>query len=107
MIPILQEIGKVALRQLQAIIQGDKGNRLTLTRAIGHTFQVESAEDGHILPRVQFLQPVHFVTVRQGQARTKIAGPMTVEQSLHPSVSGSQHQIPKSLLDLVDWHSFS
>ena len=100
LIPILEQIRKVAFGQLEAIIQGHEGQHLTFPRAIGHTLQVESAEDGHVIPHVQFLQPVDLLAVGQGQGRTKIAGPMTIEKSLHhwlPARSSTSHKSSSTL----------
>ncbi len=59
LVPILQQIGKVARGQLQAIIQGNKGDGLTLPCTIGHTREVDALivfglgrgfYDGNVMP---------------------------------------------------------
>jgi hypothetical protein len=64
LIPILQQIRKRALGQLQAIVQQHELDYLTFT-AVHPALQLELAKHRHVAPRMQGLEPLADTTVGQ------------------------------------------
>ncbi len=106
LIPILQQIGKHALRQLQPIVQRHKFDLLTSAAAVNRAPKLELPKNRHVTATMQFLQPLAHATIAQGDALALIARSQTRQELANRRVAYEQNLLPNDSLNLINRRAF-
>ena len=101
LVPILQQIGKLALGQLQRPIKGDGSDFLSLAAAIDHPGQLERTERALVGSTLRLFQSSHLSPIAKHQYLPRVTIAVQPEERTQQSPAELQHPPPQAALDPV------
>jgi hypothetical protein len=101
LIPILQQVGVLALRQLQTRVQRHRLDLLPLPGPVDRAHQLEQPEHVADLAPMQVTEPTHLAAILQHDPLPRIGVAEQIQPGLEHVVTQLQHPSPQSALHLV------
>ena len=101
LIPVLQQVGVLALRQPKALIQRHGLDLLALPRPVDHPVQRERTEHVLDLASMQGLEPAYLATVFKHEPIPGIAIPAQLQPGPEQAATQLQYPLPQPRLHCV------
>ena len=101
LVPILEQIGELAVGQLQTFIEGDRDNLLAFACTVDRSGQLERTERALIGPRLRLGQSSHLPPIAKPQHLPLVTVSVQPEERFQHPPTELQHPSPQASLDLV------